>query len=148
MIIKGSYFFVNPNQKCYEISSNFANYLEIGTKNVTAYYLEAKIEEDSFKISGKLLNHNGEILCTLEDNFIETRRGCIKEMTKCGYRIKNNQGTQIFEINVENNICHLQGIIYSDSGEKVAEGNKITFLIFKGPAIIGKKNNSVGLKLG
>ena len=148
MIISGSYFFVNPTQKRYEIASNFANYVELGIKNVSPYYLEAKIENNSFKISCKLLNNTGEVLCTLKDNFIETQEGCIKEMTKTGYRIKNNQGIQIFEINVEQNICHLQGVIYSDSGEKVAEGTERTFVIFKGPAIIGKKNKSVGLKIG
>ncbi len=148
MFITGSYFFVRPDQKRYEISSNFANYLELGTKSITPYYLEARIENDEFKISGRLLGTIGEVLCELKDNFIQATTNCTKEMTAYGYRIKNAQQNMIFEIRVEGQICHLQGIIYSSSGEIIAKGNETTFVILKGPATIGKINNSVGLRIG
>jgi hypothetical protein len=148
IVMKGCYFFVQPGQKRFEISSNFANYLELGIQSITSYYLEAKIENDEFKISGTLLDRNGRVLCSLENNFIETSRGCSKEMTRYGYRIKNNEGDRIFEIRVEDNVCHLEGTIYSDLGEIIAQGKEGKFVILKGPAIIGKSNGSIGLKIG
>src|SRR4030042_484306 len=148
MFIKDSYFFVRPDQKRYEIASNYANYIELGIAGVTPYYLEAKIENDEFKISGVLLNATGEVLCQLKDNFVITSAECTKEMTIYGYRIKNSQGSKIFEIRVENNVCHLEGTIYSISGEIAAVGKEGTFVIIKGPAIVGKLNNSIGLKIG
>src|SRR3990170_7024734 len=144
MFIKNSYFFVKPNQKRYEIASNYANYIELGIAGVTPHYLEAKIEKDEFKISGTLLTASGEILCQLKDNFVKGALGCAKEMTVYGYRIKDSQGNKIFEIRVEDDICHLEGTIYSNSGEIVAQGKGGTFVIIKGPAIIGKLNNSIG----
>lgn len=147
IFMKGSYFFVRPGQKCFEISSNFSNYLEIGNRGVTEYYLEAKIDNDEFKISGTLLDEKGEILCTLDENFIEKSQGCTKEMTRNGYRIKDNDGNQIFEIRVEDNICRLQGTIYSKSGDIVAKAQEGNLVILKGPAIIGKANGSIGIRL-
>jgi hypothetical protein len=147
IVIRGSYFFVTPSKKRYEISSNFANYIEIGELGITPYYLEAKIENDEFKISGTLLNANGDVLCTLNNNFISASKVCTKEMTRFGYRI-NSQGTKIFEIRVEDNICHLEGVIYSSTGEIIAQSKDGLFLILKGPAIIGKSNGSIGMKIG
>jgi hypothetical protein len=147
IVIRGSYFFVTPYQKCYEIASNFSNYIEIGERGITPYYLEAKIDNDEFKISGILFDATGEVLCTLENNFISTSRGCTKEMTKFGYRIKNKQGTRIFEIRAEDNVCHLEGTIFSSSGETVAQSKDGVFVILKGPAIIGKSNGSIGIKI-
>jgi len=147
IVIRGSYFFVTPSQKRYEIASNFSNYIEIGERGITPYYIEAKIENDEFKISGTLLDADGEVLCTLKDNFISASKSCTKEMTKFGYRIKNSQGTKIFEIRAQDNVCHLEGIIYSSSGEIVAQSKDGLFVILKGPAIIGKSNGSIGMKI-
>ena len=147
IVIRGSYFFVKPRQKRYEIASNFSNYIEIGERGITPYYLEAKIENDAFKISGTLLDATGEVLCTLENNFISTSRDCTKEMTKFGYRIKNKQGTRMFEIRAENNVCHLEGAIYSSSGEIIAQSKEGVFVILKGPAIIGKSNGRIGIRI-
>ena len=148
IVIRGSYFFVTPSQKRYEIASNFSNYIEIGELGITPYYLEAKIVNDEFKISGTLLDINGKILCTLKDNFISISVGCIKEMNQFGYRIKNIQGDRILEIRAQNNICHLEGSIYSSTGEIVAQSKDGLFVILKGPAIIGKSNGSIGMKIG
>lgn len=148
VFMRGNYIFVEPGHKCFEVSSNFTNHLELGIQGITKYYLEAKIENDEFKISGTLLDKDGEILCRLKDNFIEASRGCNKEMTQYGYRIKDKDGKLVLEIQVENDlICHLKGTIYGESGEIVAQDKKGEFIIFKGPAIIGKSGNAIGIKL-
>ena len=148
VFMRGNYIFVEPGRKCFEVSSNFTNYLELGIQGITKYYLEAKIENDEFKISGILLDKDGEILCRLKDNFIETSGGCNKEMTRYGYRIKNKDGKLVLEIQVENDlICHLKGTIYGESGEIIAQDREGEFIILKGPAIIGKSGNAIGIKL-
>ncbi len=148
VFMKGNYIFVEPGRKCFEASSNFTNYLELGIRGITKYYLEAKIENDEFEVSGILLDKNGELLCRLKDNFIEAPEDCSKEMTPYGYRIKDRDGNTVFEIQVENDlICHLRGTIYGDSGEIVAQDREGEFVILKGPAIIGKSGNAIGIKL-
>ena len=148
VFMKGNYIFVEPKQKCFEVSSNFTNYLELGIRGITKYYLEAKIENDEFKISGILLDKSGEVLCRLKDNFIDESKGCNKEMTKHGYRIKDKDGNLAFEIHVENDlICHLKGTIFGESGEIVAQEREGEFIILKGPGIIGKSGNAIGIKI-
>ena len=147
VFMKGNYIFVDPGRKCFEISSNFTNYLELGIKGITKYYLEAKIEDDEFKISGTLLDKNGEVFCRLKDNFIEASRNCNKKMTPYGYRITDNDGNLVFEIQVEDLICHLKGTVYGDSAEIVAQDREGEFIIWKGPAIIGKSGSAIGIKL-
>ena len=148
VFMRGNYIFVQRGQKCFEVSSNFANYLELGIQGITKHYLEAKIEGDEFKISGTLLDKNGEVLCHLRDNFIEASRGCNKEMTPYGYRIRDKDGNLIFEIRVEKDlICHLKGIVFGDSGEIVAQDKEGEFIILKGPAILGKSGSAIGIKL-
>ena len=148
VFMRGNYIFVEPGRKCFEVSSNFTNYLELGIQGITKYYLEAKIVSDEFKISGILLDKNGEVLCRLKDNFIEKSEDCNKEMTRYGYRIKDKDGNLVFEIQVGNNlVCHLKGTIYGDSGEIVAQDREDEFIILKGPAIIGKSGNAIGIKL-
>jgi hypothetical protein len=148
VFMRRNYIFVEPGHKCLEVSSNFTNYLELGIQGITKYYLEAKIENDEFKISGILLDKDGEVLCHLKDNFIETSKNCNKEMTPYGYRIKDKNGKLVFEIQVENDlICHLKGTIYGESGEIIAQDREGEFIILKGPAIIGKSGNAIGIKL-
>lgn len=151
VIMRGNYIFVEPGQKCFQISSNYTNYLELGIREITNYYLEAKIGEDEFKVSGILLDKNGEVSCLIKNNFIEPIKGkeCNKEMTQYGYRIKDKEGNLIFEIQVEKDIvCHLKGIIYGSTGEIIAEDRGDDFIILKAPAIIGKSGNAIGIKLG
>lgn len=148
VFMKGNYIFVQRGHKCFEMSSNFTNYLELGIQGITEYYLEAKIESEEFQISGTLLDENGEVLCRLRENFIEAPTGCSKEMTPYGYRIRDKDGSLIFEIQVEKDlICHLKGTIFGASGEIVAQDREGEFIIFKGPAIIGKSGNAIGIKL-
>ena len=69
-------------------------------------------------------------------------------MTPYGYRIKDKDGNLVFEIQVENDhTCHLKGIIYGEAGEIVAQDREGQFIIFRGPALIGKSGNAIGIKL-
>lgn len=69
-------------------------------------------------------------------------------MTSQGYRIKNKNGNTVFEIRAENDlVCHLKGTIYGKSGEIIVQDKKGDFIILKGPAIIGKSGNAIGIKL-
>ncbi len=148
IFMKGNYIFVEPGRPSFKISSNFTNYLELGIQGVTKYYLEAKIKSEEFHISGLLLDKRGSILCHLKDNFIESSEDCNKEMTRYGYRIKDKNGNLVFEIQAEKNLtCHLRGIIYGESGRIIAQDKEEDFVILKGPAIIGKSGNTIGIKL-
>ena len=148
IFMKGNYFFVSPGSKCFEVASNFTNYIELGIRGITKYYLEGKIEDYEFKIAGKFLDKNGKDLCHLKDNFVETSENCNKDMTRYGYRIRDKDGNLVFEIQVEKErICHLKGDIYGESGEIIAQDRKEEFIILKGPAIIGKSGNAIGMKI-
>lgn len=151
VVMKGNYIFVERGRKCFEISSNYTNYLELGIREITKYYFEAKIEGDEFRVSGILLDRKGEVVCHLKDNFVEPikGKGCNKEMTSYGYRILDEDGNLIFEIKVERDlICHLKGTIYGTSGEIIAQDKESDFVVLKGPAIIGRSGNAIGIKLG
>ncbi len=148
IFMKGNYIFVEPGRKSFKISSNFTNYLELGIQGITKYHLEAKIESDEFRISGVLLDKSSNVLCHLKDNFIKSSEDCNKEMTPYGYRIKDKNGNLVFKIQAKKDlICHLKGTIYGESGEIIAQDREGDFVILKGPAIIGKSGNAIGIKL-
>lgn len=149
VVMGGNYIFVQPGEKCFEVSTNYTNYIELGVREVTPYYLEARVEENEFKISGTLLDKSGHLLCIIRDNFIEASGGCGKEMTTSGYRIKDVSANTVFEIQAEDDlVCHLKGTIFGELGEVVAKDEGGAFLIFKGPAIIGKSGMSIGIRIG
>ncbi|MDG6999435.1 MAG: hypothetical protein JRN15_10010 [Nitrososphaerota archaeon] len=144
--LKGNFIFVQRGQPAYEVSSNYTNYIEIGNRDTTKYHLIATIEKDGFKISGRFLDSFGKELFVMRDNFIEPSSHCQKEMTKSGYRIKDEHGNLVFAIVVSvDNICHLKGTIYGESGEVVAAERNDSFVIAKGPAVLGKSGNALGL---
>ena len=35
VFMRGNYIFVEPGRKCFEVSSNFTNYLELGIQGIT-----------------------------------------------------------------------------------------------------------------
>lgn len=146
MILSGSYIFTRPDQKCFEIASNFTNYIELGMRGITKYYLEAKIDGDEFKISGTLLDKNGIVKCVLEENSVKAP--CNKEAINNGYGIKDKDNNIILEIKIDNNICHLKGVIYGDSGDMVAQDEEDHFMVMKGPVTIGKSGESIGIYIG
>ena len=64
------------------------------------------------------------------------------------YDQRDRDGNLIFEIQVENDlICHVKGTIYGDSGKTIAQDREGEFVILKGPAIIGKSDTAIGIKL-
>lgn len=146
MKLSGNYIFTRPGEKCFEISSNFTNYIELGIQGITKYYLEAKIEGNEFKISGTLLDKKGIVICILEENSVKD--SCNKEIVNDGYRIKDKDKNPILEIKINNNICHLKGVIYGESGEIIAQDKEGYFMVLKGPLTIGKSGEFIGIYIG
>jgi hypothetical protein len=148
LTISGSYFFVQPGEKCYKVASNYTNYLQLGVKGVTKYYFESKIVDDEFLISATLLDKEGKVACELSNNFITEGKGCTKEMLPNGYRVLDKSREKIFEILVsEKNICELKGPIYDGDGNLIAKDENGNYLVFRGPAIIGRSDGAIGIKI-
>lgn len=146
VVMKGNYIFVQPGQKCFRVASNLTNYLELGVKGVTAYYLEGRIEVGEFLVNATLLDPTGRKACQIINNFPEGP-GCRKEMTKNGYSILSHSGELLLGIEATGDVCSLKGRIYDSTGVVVARDEQDDFLIFRGPAVLGKSNGSLGIVL-
>lgn len=147
--LQGNYIFTRPGEKAFLVASNYVNYLELGRKSVTDYYLEAKIEKDEFLVSGTIYDSKGIPLCNIKENHVENIKGnCVFEPLKDhGYEIVD-RGNVIFRLSLrDRNLCVLQGRFYDGSGNLIAEGDETDFRIFKGPAVLGKAGNSLGIVL-
>lgn len=144
VLMKDSYIFVQPGQKAFKIASNFTNYLEIGAKGITDFYLEAKVENDEFIFNAIIYDPKSKEYCRIINNFPE-KSEFRKEMTLYGYNIFSKTGELLFGIEAQEEICYLKGKIYSANGEVVAEGKDNDYLIYRGPATIGKLGNSRGI---
>lgn len=148
----GNYIFTSPDQKRFLVSSNYVNYFELGRKGITEYYLEAKIEKDEFLVSGILYDPKGTPLCNVKQNHLENIKGnCIFEpLQEQGYQIVDqDRGTVILRLFLrEPNVCILQGTFYDSRGNLIAEGDENDLRIFRGPAVLGKSGNSLGIVLG
>ena len=147
VVMKGNYIFVQPGQKAFMIASNFTNYLELGAKGITDYYLEAKVENDEFIINAKIYDPQNKEFCIVTNNFPE-KSDFRKEMTPNGYCIFSKTGVLLLGIEANAEICYLKGKIYNISGEVVAEEKNEDYMIYRGPATIGKLGNSMGIVLG
>jgi len=146
-VMKGNYIFVRPGEKMFGVASNFTNYLELGVRGVTAYYLEAKIENNEFLINATLLDHSGKSACEVANNFPEGS-GCRKEMTPQGYRICNQAGDLLLGIEVTGDVCLLKGTVYGPNGDIIAQDQADEFLVYRGPAVLGRSGGSRGIVLG
>jgi len=145
----GNYIFTGPGQKSFLVSSNYVNYFELGRRGVTDYYLEGKIEKREFLVSGILYNSKGMPLCNIKENHLENINGtCVFEsLERQGYQIVEH-GDVVFRLFLkEPDICVLQGRFYDSRGNLIAEGDENDFRIFKGPAVLGKSGNSLGIVL-
>ena len=145
----GNYIFTSPGQKAFLVSSNYVNYLELGRKGVTDYYLEAKIEKGEFLVSGILYDSKGIPLCNIKENHLENIEGnCVFELLEeQSYQVVEH-GDVIFRLFLkEPNICVLQGKFYDSGGNLIGEGDGDDFRIYKGPAVLGKSGNSLGIVL-
>ena len=65
VLMKDSYIFVQPGQKAFKIASNFTNYLEIGAKGITDFYLEAKVENDEFIFNAIIYDPKAKEFCRI-----------------------------------------------------------------------------------
>ena len=140
MVMTDNYIFVRPGEKAFRVASNFTNYLELGAQGITSYYLEAKVENDEFVINATLLDAQGRSSCRIVNNFPQNPE-CRKEMTPSGYRIVDDVGQPLLEIEAQTSVCHLRGTIYNASGGIVAQDEKDDFLVYHGPAILGKSSS-------
>lgn len=151
IFMRGNYIFTGPGQKAFLASSNFVNYIELGKKGVTAYHLEAKIRNEEFLVSGKLFDSRGNFLCKLVDNQLEeVQRGCsiVFHEEGRGYKVVTRTQEVVIELFLKDeNTCILRGEFYDENGNIIAKGDTIDFLIFKGPAILGKSDGALGIVL-
>lgn len=147
--MSGNYIFVGPGQKHYVVASNFTNYFEIGTRSVTAYYLEGRIENNEFIVNGRLFVPGCNDWCEIRNN-MPTGGLCTKIVTPHGYRIDDSSGNTILELSAPPNglQCIVSGKIFDSNGEIVAAGDSAGLNINRGPAVIGKSGNARGIVVG
>ena len=147
-MLKGNYIFVQRGQKAFKIASNITNYVELGVPGITDYHLEAKIEHDEFIINATLFNPNVKEPCRIV-NSIPEKSDYQKVMTPHGYNFLDIGGELLLGIAVnEENLCTLQGKIYDSSGRLIAEDKDSDFLIYHGPAVLGKSGSARGIFIG
>ncbi|MCJ7722413.1 hypothetical protein MUO98_08440 [Candidatus Bathyarchaeota archaeon] len=149
--MKGNYIFTSPGQKAFLVSSNYVNYIELGKEGITGYYLEAKIDNNEFVINRRLYDSDGNYLCSIRRNHLEDmQRGCEMCLAKdgSGYSVITEDEKLILgHFLKDENTCILKGIFYDDEGKILAKGDDQNFLIFHGPAVLGKMNGSRGIVL-
>ncbi len=100
-----------------------------------------------FLMRAVLLDGHGKFLCRIENNF-PVGGGATKQMTQTGYRISSSDGERVLELERDGGVCIIRGTIYGADGEIVAKDVGDDFLIYKGPAVLGKSGLSRGLVLG
>jgi len=149
--MKGNYIFTRPGQKAFLVSSNYVNYVELGTRGVNDYYIEAKIENGTFIVNGRLYDSSGNLLCKLRQNQLEDIHSrCRMSLNPqgVGYKVETDDGKIVIELFLKDeNTCILKGNFYDKDGNLVAKGNNEDLLILRGPAILGKSNGSLGIVL-
>jgi hypothetical protein len=149
IVMRENYIFTSPGQKAFLASSNYVNYIELGKKGVTAYYLEAKIENRDFIVNGRLYDAHGDFICMLRKNQLEEMQKKCKMVFDAkgrGYKVVTENDQVIIELFLrDENTCILRGTFYDEKGNPVAKGNERDFLIFRGPAVLGKSNGARGI---
>lgn len=142
--MRGNFIFVEPGQKAYKVASNFTNYLELGLLGGTDYYLLARVETDEFLIDAQLHEPNSGAAVEIKDNF-PVGEILPREMLPNGYRILDTRGELLIGIEVDGNICMIRGRISAVDGSIIAESSEDDFLIYRGPAVLGKSGEARGL---
>ena len=148
--LKGNFIFAQPGEKCYKVSSNFVNYLQLGDPLSSGFYLEAKIEQNKFVVSSRLFDRDRNLLCEIRENHLEDKTpGCrFAPLPSGGYRIYDSRDRVVIELNLlEPNVCVLKGEFYSSDGQFVARGDDEDLKVFRGPAILGKAGSAYGIVL-
>ena len=148
MSMSGNYIFVEQGSKAYEVASNFTNYLELGTPGADPdYYFEAQIDNDEFIIDAVLREPSSPTPLRIVKSFPEGGPWK-KDMLTNGWRIVDPNGELILGLEVNGNICHIKGKVKSRDGTLVAEDSNNNFLIYKGPAVLGRSGTSRGIVIG
>ena len=149
--LRGNFIFTSPGEKAFLVSSNFVNYLELGQRGLTDHYLEAQIRNGDFVVSGEIYDKRGQFLCRIRENNLEDIGGkCKFRWLKAGYEVIHEERGMIFTLTMmpeRPNVCILKGKFYDSEGNLIAEGNQEDFVIYKGPAVIGKSGNARGIVL-
>lgn len=143
--LRGNNFFVGPNDKKYKISSNYTNYVEIGDKEVTEYYLKGEIRnKEEFIINATLPDSESDSKYHIDDNF--PREEYIeKVIQKNGFDILDSTGKLLIGIRVDGDTCLLRGKVFDGDGNVVAEQKGDDFVVHQGPLVLGKSGSSRGL---
>ncbi len=147
--MKGNWIFARTGEKAFKVASNYTNYVEVGARNLTDYYLEARIESDGFTVDATLRGSNGREVCRVVRNF-PTAQDCVRELTPRGYRIKtlDQPTTILLELVAVANVCSIKTTIYDGKGRLIAGDVGDDFLIYQGPAILGKSGRRLGIVIG
>lgn len=150
--MKGSYLFVNPGEPCFLVSSNYTNYLEIGSPGSNDFYLIASVQDGQHLIDAALFDDKGKLLCRVVRNHlqdIEEGTWKIKVRPDGGFSVVNGDGETLMSVALDDNgICRIAGKFYDKSGTLIAAGDGNDFLILKGPAVLGKSGAMRGIVVG
>jgi len=149
--IRGSYFFVSPGEPSFLVSSNFTNYLELGRPGTDDFFLVAYIQEKQHLIDAALFNPEGKPQCRIVRNHIDTIYDGdwkVKTIVDGGFIVTNSRDNVLAKVALKGDVCLIEGDFYNRARELVAKGEGGDFLIFKGPAVIGKSGLSRGIVIG
>jgi hypothetical protein len=143
--MRGSYFFVEPGSKSFKVATNFTNYLELGIQSSAPdYYLEAKVADDDFVINAVLWEPTLTAPLRIVDSFPDGPEWT-RKMLPNGWHIVNKTGQLMFGLEVQGSVCHIKGEVRSRDGTLVAQDSNDDYLIYKGPAILGRSGSARGL---
>lgn len=150
--MRGNFLFVNPGEPCFLVSSNYTNYLEIGSPGSNDFYLIASIKDGQHIVDAALFDNKGKFLCKLVQNHLEeVQEGTWKIRTRPegGFAVTNENGEVLMSVVLDDKgVCRITGNFYDRSGALVAAGDGNDFLILKGPAVLGKAGGARGIVIG
>lgn len=139
-LLKANRIFVENQEPCYYVNSNLTNYFEIGIRNETPYYLEARIENGDYLIDATLLVPGGPKPVVISAGR-PVSQGFDRRITETGYQIIDKSARVILSAEDRGGYCLVECMVYDDEGAIVAECRDDCFMIHRGPAIIGKMGN-------
>jgi len=151
--MRGNYLFVSPGEPCFLVSSNYTNYLELGRPGTDDFFLVAYIQEKQHLIDAALFNSEGKPECRIAQNHIDTVFAgdwTVRPIIQGGFFVADSKANILAKVSLIENgeVCLIEGNFYNRAREIVAKGDEKDFLIFKGPAVIGKSGLSRGIVIG
>jgi hypothetical protein len=146
MEISGTYLAVQPGEPAYKVASNFTNYVELGARGRTDYYLEARIDDGRFVVDAVLQDPSTGRAVNVEDN-VPTDSGVTRRDRPDGFDIVNGTGHVLLGLDIDGPVAHLRGRITTAAGEVVAEDDADDFLVHRGPMVLGRSDGAHGVML-